>query len=61
MNAPQGTAALLDLSDALAKHVECVQGGYHLGESSKLMEQAAEVLRRLAPLEPDIEVEAGEN
>lgn len=61
MNAPQGTAGLLALSDALARHVECVQGGYHLGESAKLMEQAAIVIHRLAPLEPDIEVEHGDN
>jgi len=56
-----GTEALLELAGELAAAAPEVRGGYHLGRAAKLMERAAEAIKRLAPLEPDLEVEPGEN
>jgi hypothetical protein len=57
----QGTESLLKLADDLAEAAPNVQGGFHLGHAAKLMERAAEAIKRLAPMEPDIDVAQGEN
>lgn len=56
-----GTEALLALAADLAEAAPEVRGGYHLGRAARLMELAAEAIARLAELEPDLEVEQGEN
>lgn len=56
-----GTESLLLLADELEQSAEHVQGGYHLGQAAERMERAAKAIRRLAPLEPDLQVEQGEN
>lgn len=56
-----GTESLLLLADELDQSAEYVQGGYHLGQAAERMERAAKAIRRLAPLEPDLQVEQGEN
>jgi hypothetical protein len=56
-----GTESLLALSADLAESAEHVRGGYHLGNAAKLMECAAAAIQRLAHLEPDLEVEQGDN
>lgn len=57
----QGTESLLRLVDELTESVEHVRGGYHLGQAADRMERAAEAIKRLAPLEPDMDVQHGEN
>ena len=56
-----GTESLLSLAADLAESAEHVRGGFHLGNAAKLMESAAVAIQRLAHLEPDLEVEHGEN
>lgn len=56
-----GTESLLALSADLAESAEHVRGGYHLGQAADRMERAAEAIKRLAPLEPDMDVQHGEN
>lgn len=57
----QGTHSLLDLVAELQEAAPHVREGYDLGRSCKLMQRAAEVIERLAPMDPDIEVEHSEN
>lgn len=57
----QGTDALLALADDLESTAPHVAEVYDLRKGSRLMQQAAEAIRRLAHLEPDIEVTQGEN
>lgn len=57
----QGTRSLLDLAAALKDAAPHVRECYDLGRGCKLMQRAAEVIERLAHLDPDIEVEHGEN
>lgn len=56
-----GTESLLKLAAGLSEATGHVRGGYHLGNAAKLMECAAEAIKRLAPMEPDMEVTHGEN
>lgn len=56
-----GTEALLQLAADLAEAAPQVRSGYHLGRAAGLMELAAEAIKRLAELEPDMQVEQGEN
>lgn len=57
----QGTDSLLALAAGLSESAVHVRGGYHLGNAAKLMECAAAAIQRLAHLEPDLDVEQGEN
>lgn len=57
----QGTESLLDLAAELQETAQHVRECYDLGRGCKLMQRAAEVIERLAHLDPDIEVEHGEN
>ena len=57
----EGTDSLLLLADELEQSVEHVRGGYHLRQAAERIERAAKAIRRLAPLEPDLQVEQGEN
>lgn len=57
----QGTESLLALAAGLSESAVHVRGGYHLGNAAKLMECAAEAIKRLAPMEPDMDVTQGEN
>lgn len=56
-----GTESLLLLADELEQSAEHVRGGYHLRQAAERIERAAKAIRRLAPLEPDLQVEQGEN
>lgn len=58
---PQGTESLLRLADDLIESSPQVRGGYHLGLAAERMERAAEAIKRLAQLEPDLDVQHGEN
>lgn len=57
----QGTESIMALADDLEATAPHVREAYDLRRGSQLMQRAAEALRRLAPLEPDIEVREGEN
>lgn len=57
----QGTESLLSLAADLKDAAPHVRECYDLGRSSKLMQRAAEVIERLAPMDPDIDVAPGEN
>jgi len=57
----QGTHSLLDLAAELKDTAPHVRECYDLGRGCKLMQRAAEVIERLAPMDPDIEVDHGEN
>lgn len=57
----QGTEAMNKLAEDLVESAEHVRGGYHLGRAANLMERAAETISRLAPLDPDLDVQHGEN
>ncbi len=56
-----GTESLLELSRQLEAHAPLTRQAIHLGECAYLMECAAIVVKRFAPLEPDMEVTQGEN
>ena len=56
-----GTESLLDLSRKLVEHAPLTRQAIHLGECAYLMECAAEAIKRLAPMEPDMDVTQGEN
>ena len=56
-----GTERLLELSRRLAAHAPLTKQAIHLGEGAYLMEAAAIVVKRFAPLEPDLDVSQGEN
>lgn len=57
----QGTHNLLSLSAELQETAPHVRECYDLGRGCKLMQRAAEVIERLAPMDPDIDVAPGEN
>lgn len=57
----QGTESLTRLADDLRESIPHVLGGYHLGQAAERIEMASEALKRLAPLDRDIDVEKGEN
>lgn len=57
----QGTESLLTLAADLRATAPNVRDAFQLGRGARLMERAADALDRLAPLEPDVEVVAGEN
>ena len=57
----QGTASLLSLAASLRQSREKVANFYGRQDAMRDMEQAADALERLAHLEPDLEVQHGEN
>ena len=57
----QGTASLLSLAASLRQSREKVANFYGRQDAMRDMEQAADALERLAPLEPDLDVQQGEN
>lgn len=57
----QGTENLLALAADLRAHAPNVRDAFHLAISAGLMERAAAVIERLAPMDPDIDVQQGEN
>lgn len=57
----QGTESLLDLAADLRSTAPNVREVFDLRRGAALMERAANVIERLAVLEPDIEVEVAEN
>jgi len=56
-----GTESDLQAADELEESIAHVLGGYHLGQAAERMEKIVKIVRRLAPLDPDIEVTRGEN
>ena len=61
MTSNQGTEAILTLSKRLREVAPNVRDAISMKLGAKLMEDAAEVLERLAHFEPDIEAGHGEN
>ncbi len=57
----QGTTSLLALADELKEVAPHVEQVFDLKRGAALMQKAASVLERLAPLDPDIDVAPGEN
>lgn len=57
----QGTENLLALAKRLREVAPNVRDAISMKLGAKLMEDAAEVLERLARFEPDIDVDQGEN
>lgn len=57
----QGTENLLALAKRLREVAPNVRDAISMKLGAKLMEDAAEVIERLAQFEPDIDVEHGEN
>ena len=57
----QGTSGLIELAEELRKTAPEVLDVFNLKKGARLMLLAADALERLAPHEPDIEVEHGEN
>jgi hypothetical protein len=57
----QGTENLLALAKRLREVAPNVRDAISMKLGAKLMEDAAEVIERLAHFEPDIDVEHGEN
>ena len=57
----QGTASLLSLAASLRQSREKVANFYGRQDAMRDMEQAADALERMAPLEPDVDVQQGEN
>ena len=55
----QGTASLLSLAEDLRTFAPNVRSAFSLSIGAGLMERAAEVIERMAPLDPDIEVVQG--
>ncbi len=56
-----GTENLLALAEDLRTYAPNVRDAFHFGIGAGLMERAAAVIERLAPLDPDIDVQQGEN
>ena len=61
MTSNQGTEAILTLSKRLREVAPNVRDAISMKLGAKLMEDAAEVIERLAHFEPDIEAGHGEN
>jgi hypothetical protein len=61
MTSNQGTEAILTLSKRLREVAPNVRDAISMKLGAKLMEDAAEVIERLAHFEPDIDVDQGEN
>lgn len=61
MTTTQGTDALLALADDLEAVAPNVESWFDHKRAAALMRKAAAELRRLAPLDPDIDVAPGEN
>jgi hypothetical protein len=61
MTAHQGTESLIALAADLRTIAPHVKDAYDLRKGAMLMMRAADALERLAHLEPDIDVVAGEN
>ena len=57
----QGTASLLSLAASLRESREKVANFYGRQDAMRDMAEAADALERLAHLEPDLEVQHGEN
>ena len=57
----QGTENLLALANRLREVAPNVRDAISMKLGAKLMEDAAEVIERLAHFEPDIDVDHGEN
>jgi hypothetical protein len=57
----QGTSGLLDLAAKLKTTAPHVESAFDLRLGAHLMLLAANALERVAPLEPDIDVQQGEN
>ena len=57
----QGTENLLALAKRLREVAPNVRDAISMKLGAKLMEDAAEVIERLAHVEPDIDVDHGEN
>ena len=57
----QGTASLLSLAASLRQSREKVASFFGRQDAMRDMAEAADALERLAHLEPDLEVEQGEN
>jgi len=57
----QGTEALIELASDLRSTAPNVREVFNLRKGAALMERAATAIERLAPLEPDIDVELGEH
>lgn len=57
----EGTESLLTLAHDLRQTAPDVMSFFHHSKAAMLMERAADALERLAPLEPDVDVEVGDN
>lgn len=57
----QGTASLIQLADDLEAVAPNVLAWFDHRRAAALMRKAAVEIRRLAPLDPDIDVSPGEN
>lgn len=57
----QGTESLLELADELEEVAPHVEEFYDHKRAAKLMIKTAGVVRRIAPLDPEIEVILGEH
>lgn len=61
MTTHQGTESLVALAEELRATAPNVRDVFDLRHGAALMERAADAIERLAELEPDIDVVAGEN
>lgn len=57
----QGTESLIELADELDAVAPNIEEWFDHTRAAALMRKAAKEIRRLAPLDPDIDVAPGEN
>lgn len=57
----QGTESLLNLADELEAVAPNIEAWFDHKRAAALMRKASTEIRRLAPLDPDIDVAPGEN
>ncbi len=58
---PRGTIALLEFAETLPKRAENLRGFFDYNAGARDLLICREIIERLAPFDPDIDSEPGEN